>query len=137
MTKTDELLRELLHNHTTKCYDEDYGTMVIKVDSFIDIIADLRKLITQVEGERMPSDEEREQSEKANKGIRLEKHTVCASCFSIGITDKDCVCTYSNVYPTIELEFEVCDSCGRIINDSNPADTPFNEEQFKALKGGE
>jgi len=68
------------------------------------------------------------------KEIRLEKHKVCASCYSVGITDLNCVCTYSNNYPTIELEFKVCTCCGNLINDGEPADTPFNDEQFKKLE---
>jgi len=61
----------------------------------------------------------------------LQKFTVCRSCTSVTITDRNCRCTYSNGYPTIELEFEVCDCCGNLISDGNPADTLFNDEQFK------
>jgi hypothetical protein len=63
--------------------------------------------------------------------IRLEKHRVCADCHSVGITYNDCRCTYQNGYPTIELEFEVCECCGNIVNDGQCADTPFNNEQLK------
>jgi len=60
----------------------------------------------------------------------LEKRTVCASCCAVGIQNMDCVCGYQNGYSTIELEFEVCDCCGQLISDGNPADTVFNTEQF-------
>ena len=62
---------------------------------------------------------------------RLEKHKVCADCHSIGITQNDCICTYQNGYPTIELEFEVCNCCGNVLNDGQCADTSFNTEQLK------
>jgi len=61
---------------------------------------------------------------------KIEKHIVCKSCFSIGITDSDCICTYQKKYPTIELEFEFCNCCGKIINDGSPADTDFNDNQL-------
>lgn len=61
---------------------------------------------------------------------RLEKHKVCDECYSIGIVDNNCRCTYGK-YKTIELEFEVCDCCGHLIRDGIPADTKFNEEQIK------
>lgn len=64
---------------------------------------------------------------------RLEKHTVCTSCFVVGITQHDCVCTYQNNYETVELEFEVCDCCGHLICDGSPADTEFNTQQFEIL----
>lgn len=65
----------------------------------------------------------------------LVKQIVCACCYSVGITDSRCICTYSNNYPTIELEFDVCECCGQIINDGNPADTAFNKEQMSRFKG--
>ena len=61
---------------------------------------------------------------------RLEKYKVCDQCFSVGITDPDCVCVHGN-YKKIELEFEVCDCCGSLISDGNPADTPFNDRQLE------
>jgi hypothetical protein len=64
---------------------------------------------------------------------RIEKHIVCANCESVGITDNDCICTYQNKYPTVELEFEVCNCCGNLLNDGQRADTPFNDEQLKKL----
>lgn len=64
----------------------------------------------------------------------LKKYRVCTSCLSIGITDNNCICTYSKNYPTIELEFEECDHCGSILDDGNPPDTEFNIEQFKSIK---
>jgi len=63
---------------------------------------------------------------------RLEKHTVCISCRSIGILDIDCICVHSHRYPTIELEFEVCDCCGNPKSDQ-PADTEFNEKQLQKI----
>lgn len=60
---------------------------------------------------------------------KLVKHKVCASCCSVGISDVDCICVYSHNYETMELEFEECDCCGNVAD--QPADTPFNEEQFK------
>jgi len=66
----------------------------------------------------------------ANMETRLEKHEVCDQCYSLEIIDINCVCTYRE-YKTIELEFEVCDCCGHLINNGEPADTPFNTEQFK------
>lgn len=62
---------------------------------------------------------------------RLEKHTVCAHCHSVGIIYNDCICTYQNGYPTVELEFEVCNCCGNLVSDGQCADTPFNEKQLK------
>jgi hypothetical protein len=59
----------------------------------------------------------------------LIKYKVCDSCCSMGIVDPNCVCTYKHDYDIIELEFEQCDCCGNI--QDQPADTPFNEEQFK------
>lgn len=64
---------------------------------------------------------------------RLEKHKVCADCFSVGITYNDCVCTYQRNYKTIELEFEVCDCCGHLLSDGQPAETQFNEQQINQL----
>lgn len=64
---------------------------------------------------------------------RLVKHIVCASCYSMGITDHDCVCTYQNNYPTVTLEFETCNCCDNLISDGDPADTKFNEEQLKQI----
>jgi len=61
---------------------------------------------------------------------RLEKFKVCDQCLCVAIVHTDCVCAYGK-YKTIELEFEVCDCCGNLISDGQPADTPFNEEQFK------
>ena len=60
----------------------------------------------------------------------LEKFTVCSSCYSVGIRDMDCICGYQNGYPTIELEFEVCDCCGQLISDGDPADSEFNNAKL-------
>ena len=46
MNSTDAL-RDILHSHKTKCYDEDYGTMCIKTDSFVDVLSDLTALISE------------------------------------------------------------------------------------------
>lgn len=50
---------------------------------------------------------------------------------SVGVTVIDCVCAYQNGYNTIELEFEVCECCGNLVSDGEPADTEFNKEQLK------
>lgn len=65
---------------------------------------------------------------------RLEKHVVCTRCFSVGINDPDCLCAYSGKYNTVELEFEVCDCCGHLICDGQPAETEFNKKQLLNLK---
>ncbi len=65
--------------------------------------------------------------------VRLEKHNVCADCYSVGISYSECICTYNNKYPTIELEFEVCSCCGNLVDDGNPADSEFNRKQFEKL----
>jgi len=67
------------------------------------------------------------------KSTRLEKFKVCTECYSVGVTYSGCICTYGK-YQTIELEFEVCDCCGNLISDGNPADTPFNTEQLNKAK---
>lgn len=67
------------------------------------------------------------------ENTRLEKYKVCTSCFSIGITHGDCICTYSNKYDTIELEFEVCNCCNKVISDGSPAETEFNDKQIETL----
>jgi len=64
---------------------------------------------------------------------RLQKFNVCDQCFCLGTVHMDCVCAYDK-YKTIELEFEVCECCGHLIDDGTPADTPFNEEQLKNRK---
>lgn len=46
MTTSDKL-REILDSNKTRCYDEDYGTMVIKTDSFGDVLSDLTALISE------------------------------------------------------------------------------------------
>jgi hypothetical protein len=63
---------------------------------------------------------------------KLEKFKVCVDCLSVGVTYNDCVCTYGK-YKTIELEFEVCECCGHLVSDGNPANTPFNEEKMKNI----
>lgn len=64
-----------------------------------------------------------------SKPINYQKETVCSACMSIGISNIDCVCTYMNDYPTVILEFEVCNCCGHV-NDDNVPDTPFNRESL-------
>lgn len=63
---------------------------------------------------------------------RLEKHDVCDQCYSEGAINLDCGCTHGE-YFLVELEFEVCDCCGHVLEDGNPADTEFNQRQFKLL----
>ena len=59
----------------------------------------------------------------------LEKHKVCDRCLSVDISDPDCMCCIGK-YDTIELEFEVCNCCGNIVNDGRPAETEFNTKQL-------
>lgn len=66
-----------------------------------------------------------------DKNIELQKFKVCTSCYSVGITYNDCICTYENNYPVIELEFEVCGCCGNLVSDGEPADTEFNTSQYQ------
>jgi len=61
---------------------------------------------------------------------KLEKYRVCNKCYSVGITDNNCMCTYGKFEPIV-LEFEVCTCCGGLIEDGNPADTAFNNKQLK------
>ena len=61
------------------------------------------------------------------KPVSCQKETVCEACRSIGIAYLDCVCTYMKNYPTVTVEFEVCDCCGHV-NDNEIPDTPFNRE---------
>lgn len=86
----------------------------------------LRKLETMLTEASKPTTEE--------SNIELVKHTVCTSCFGVGIRDTNCICTYQNNYETIDLEFETCKCCGNLICDGHPADTEFNDNQFKKLK---
>ena len=66
---------------------------------------------------------------KINK-TRLEKFKVCKNCYSVGITDTNCNCVYGE-YKTIELEYEVCECCGNVIEDGHPVDTEFNKQQLE------
>ena len=61
--------------------------------------------------------------------MKLEIFKVCKQCLSPGITYPDCICCYTNGYPTIELEFEICECCGNI--HETPAYTEFNKKQFE------
>ena len=70
---------------------------------------------------------------KENKNTKLEKHTVCTSCYCVGISDPECICCYNDNYKRIELEFEVCICCGNLIEDGNLAESEFNERQNKNL----
>jgi len=63
--------------------------------------------------------------------IRIERHRVCSSCWSVTATDPECVCCYSNRYDTIELDFEVCGCCNNLVEDGTPAETEFNDKQLK------
>lgn len=66
--------------------------------------------------------------------IKIEKHVVCTSCWSVSATDPNCICYYSNNYPTIELEFEFCGCCNNLVSDGNPANTEFNIKQLENLE---
>lgn len=58
-----------------------------------------------------------------------QKEVVCKSCMSIGITHIDCICTYLKDYPTVTVEFEVCNCCGHM-DDSQLPFTEFNRQQL-------
>ena len=60
--------------------------------------------------------------------MAIVRERVCASCQSLSIVDKNCICVWENKYPTIELEFEMCDHCGHVSEE--PADTEFNRIQL-------
>jgi hypothetical protein len=62
--------------------------------------------------------------------IELKNFKVCDHCYCVGIVDPNCICAYDK-YKTIELEFEVCKHCGSLLDDGNPADTPFNKKQIE------
>jgi hypothetical protein len=63
----------------------------------------------------------------------LEKFDVCPECLGVGNVDSNCICQY-NQYESIELEYEVCNCCGNIIEDGSPANTEFNKKQLKNIK---
>jgi hypothetical protein len=63
----------------------------------------------------------------------LVRETVCASCLSPHIIDKDCVCTYMRGYPVVELEFEKCACCDNV--SYYPAETEFNNQQYEKHGG--
>lgn len=63
---------------------------------------------------------------------RIKKFMVCEECYCLSISNIDCVCA-QGVYRTIELEFEVCECCGGIMTDGEPAETEFNKEQINEL----
>lgn len=63
------------------------------------------------------------------KDVRIEKRKVCRSCQTTGISDINCVCVDSSNWDTIELEFEVCNSCEDVA--MYPADTEFNRKQWQ------
>lgn len=65
-----------------------------------------------------------------NSKYRLEKFEVCDQCYSVGLLYNDCICSYGK-YEIIELEFEVCQCCGNLVDDGTPADTPFNRGKLK------
>ncbi len=65
---------------------------------------------------------------------RLQRFFVCDQCLSAGITDVNCVCMTER-YNLIELEFDVCECCGNMVEDGTPADTFFNREQIDKLEG--
>jgi len=64
---------------------------------------------------------------------RLEKFDVCDRCLCVGIEDPNCVCM-DGKYKTIKLEFEVCECCGAVVSDGQPAETEFNEKQLLNIK---
>ena len=60
--------------------------------------------------------------------MSIVKLYVCTDCQSPGIRDVNCRCVWDNKYPTMELEFELCDCCNHMSD--TPADTEFNRIQF-------
>jgi hypothetical protein len=110
-------------------------------ESSLEAQSEIKKLRSSVSGPQQVSAVQRLEAviyvkleytklESSKKNIRIEKHDVCEKCHSIGITDNDCVCTYSNNYKVITLEFEVCKCCGNLMNDGDCADTEFNAKQL-------
>lgn len=65
-----------------------------------------------------------------SNNVRIEKIEVCQSCLSAGMVNPSCECAFGE-YEAVLLEFEVCNCCGNIINDGDPADTPFNTKQLE------
>lgn len=63
------------------------------------------------------------------KPVSYQKETVCKDCLAVGIENIDCVCTYMKNYPTVTVEFEVCNCCGHV-NDSEIPFTEFNRQQL-------
>jgi len=63
-----------------------------------------------------------------SNSMSIVRERVCASCHSLSIIDTNCICVWEHNYPTIELEFEMCDHCGHVSEE--PADTEFNREQL-------
>ncbi len=66
-------------------------------------------------------------------GTYYQKFNVCTECFSVEPSDFECICCYSNEYETIELEFEVCNCCNKLI-DNSPAETDFNKNQMNKIE---
>lgn len=64
---------------------------------------------------------------------KLKKFDVCDRCYSVGILDPNCNCSFTNFH-TINLEFEVCGCCGNVVTDGQPADTEYNITQIKNHK---
>lgn len=64
---------------------------------------------------------------------KLVRERVCVNCLSVEITDPNCVCTYDKNFEDVELEFEVCACCNKVLSDGAPADTEFNKEQLSNL----
>lgn len=65
--------------------------------------------------------------------MKLIKIEACTSCYSHALLYVDCICSYQNGYPTIELEFEECECCGVI--STHYADTEFNKLQLEKYEG--
>ena len=74
------------------------------------------------------------QNKESGISLNVERHTVCKICYSVGISHPDCDCCHMNNYPTIELEFEVCNTCGNLVDDGHPVENEFNKEQQKNEK---
>ncbi len=57
----------------------------------------------------------------------VESIAVCADCSSVGISDANCICTYSNGYPTEVLPFHRCAVC-EVLNDYPVYDNQEEQE---------
>lgn len=61
----------------------------------------------------------------------LKRFNVCTECKArVRAVDSNCICNFSSLFDTIELEFEVCECCGKEVTPEQYADTEFNKAQI-------